>query len=364
MKTWINIIAVLSILLSTLVGQRIAMWVQSRQYRVVDGAYYPLNDHLGGTTVTLDESANRYAELRYKAWGQTRYTYGTTPTQRRYTGQLEAEAGLYFYNARWYDPTLAHWIQPDSIVSNKYYPLDLDRYSYVRNNPVNYIDPSGHRPCLEDSYCHDGTYSETNHLKYLIRHYGIKFSGTWATTNQWAVLAGVQVVASKFASALGFIAQSALVFRDVYGIRGNKYFEFTWGCDECTSMGFTAGTRHIKFTKMYQTTREALLKNTILVVHELFHAFENAMETTLEDGRKFKEARSSLPSDFSREGLAVPFEHWQQSSDNTPGELFADMGIGWIYDKWNTKSDQYKYINQWMPNHMPEYIQKAIYNQR
>ncbi len=53
------------------------------------------------TALTLDEGAGKVAELRYSAWGETRYTDGSTPTQRRYTGQLEAEAGLYYYQARW-----------------------------------------------------------------------------------------------------------------------------------------------------------------------------------------------------------------------------------------------------------------------
>jgi len=26
-------------------------------------------------------------------------------------------------------------------------PLAWDRYAYTLNNPVRYIDPSGHRPC-------------------------------------------------------------------------------------------------------------------------------------------------------------------------------------------------------------------------
>jgi len=61
------------------------------------------------------------AELRYKAWGETRYTNGTTPTTYRFTGQREeATIGLYFYNARWYDPALGRFAQPDTIVPDVY----------------------------------------------------------------------------------------------------------------------------------------------------------------------------------------------------------------------------------------------------
>jgi hypothetical protein len=74
-----------------------AMRVQSNQAGLESGVFYFLSDHLGSTSLTLDEGAGKVAELRYSAWGETRYTDGSTPTQRRYTGQLEAEAGPQHY---------------------------------------------------------------------------------------------------------------------------------------------------------------------------------------------------------------------------------------------------------------------------
>jgi len=85
------------------------------------------------------------SELRYHPWGGTRYTAGTTPTTRRFTGQIEdAAIGLYFYNARYYDPSLSRFISPDSIVPSPQNPQSLNRYSYVLNSPLRYTDPSGH----------------------------------------------------------------------------------------------------------------------------------------------------------------------------------------------------------------------------
>jgi RHS repeat-associated protein len=103
----------------------------------------------------IGRKLTRYAELRYKAWGQTRYTYGTTPTQRRYTGQLEAEAGLYFYNARWFDPALGRFAQADTVIPDPGNPLAWDRYAYVYNNPQKYTDPSSHEICDEEGNCFD-----------------------------------------------------------------------------------------------------------------------------------------------------------------------------------------------------------------
>ena len=74
--------------------------------------YYLLGDHLGSTAKTYNASTGATTELRYHPWGGTRFTSGTTPTTRRYTGQIEdAAIGLYpsatsgqvFYNARYYD---------------------------------------------------------------------------------------------------------------------------------------------------------------------------------------------------------------------------------------------------------------------
>jgi RHS repeat-associated protein len=85
--------------------------------------------------------------LRYKPWGETRYNSGNTPTRYQYTGQYSytADFGLYFYNARWYDPTLGRFTQPDSLIPEQSQGAQAwDRYAYVNNNPLKYTDPSGH----------------------------------------------------------------------------------------------------------------------------------------------------------------------------------------------------------------------------
>lgn len=66
-------------------------------------------------------------------------------TSYKFTGQREeASLGLYYYGARWYDPALGRFIQPDTIVPNPRDAQAFDRYAYVFNNPLKYTDPSGH----------------------------------------------------------------------------------------------------------------------------------------------------------------------------------------------------------------------------
>jgi RHS repeat-associated protein len=85
--------------------------------------------------------------MKYYPFGETRYINGALGTDRRFTGQRE-ETGLgslYDYGARFYSPYLNRWLSPDTIVPDLANPQSLNRYSYVRNNPLKYIDPSGHR---------------------------------------------------------------------------------------------------------------------------------------------------------------------------------------------------------------------------
>jgi hypothetical protein len=52
--------------------------------------------------------------------------------------------------ARWYDPEIGHFISADTFVPDLGNPKSLDRFAYTYNNPIKYIDPSGHITCLPE----------------------------------------------------------------------------------------------------------------------------------------------------------------------------------------------------------------------
>jgi RHS repeat-associated protein len=72
---------------------------------------------------------------------------GTQANERGFTCQREDnEVGLIYMGARYYDPMTGRFISPDTIVPDPANPQSLNRYAYCMNNPVAYVDPSGHAP--------------------------------------------------------------------------------------------------------------------------------------------------------------------------------------------------------------------------
>jgi RHS repeat-associated protein len=138
------------------------------------------------------------SRLLYDAYGNTRSVTGAVPTAYRYTGQRLDDTGLYFMNARYYSSAIGRFISADAIVPDgehtsivpltvdfhepqilsqlnaenritlehgfwfqltpaerhdarvhrgPYNPQDLNRYAYVRSNPLKHTDLSGH--CID-----------------------------------------------------------------------------------------------------------------------------------------------------------------------------------------------------------------------
>jgi len=81
----------------------------------------------------------------YYPYGETRWSDGTLPTDYQFTGQrADSYIDMYQMGARWYNPYINRWIQPDTIIPDPANPQSLNRFSYVLENPLRYSDPTGY----------------------------------------------------------------------------------------------------------------------------------------------------------------------------------------------------------------------------
>ena len=110
------------------------------------------NDHLGSINVITDITGARCQLNEYEPWGGVSRSEGPTPgsqptcdTTHRFTGEeLDPETGFYYYGGRYFDQEIGRFVSADPYVQEPDMPQNLNRYSYVLNNPVNLTDPNGH----------------------------------------------------------------------------------------------------------------------------------------------------------------------------------------------------------------------------
>ncbi|HEU4328718.1 MAG TPA: SpvB/TcaC N-terminal domain-containing protein [Roseiflexaceae bacterium] len=122
-------------------GQRIALVRRGPARRDDAGpaVQFHLADHLGSSSVVVDDGGAWVNREEYSPYGET--LFGSFARKRyRFAGkERDAESGLYAFGARFYAPWLGRWISAD--------PAGMvdgpNLYRYTRNNPLNHIDPTG-----------------------------------------------------------------------------------------------------------------------------------------------------------------------------------------------------------------------------
>jgi RHS repeat-associated protein len=134
-------------------GQAIAMRASN-----TNAVTYLHGDHLGSVSVATNMAGAIASQQEYMPWG-TRRNGSIPQTTLNYTGQRLDGTGLLYYHARYYDPALGRFVSADSVVpgsgaltigfdketsTGPANPQDLNRYTYVNNNPINKTDPTGH----------------------------------------------------------------------------------------------------------------------------------------------------------------------------------------------------------------------------
>jgi len=104
-------------------------------------AYFYQTDGLGSVTELTDESGMVVRAYVYDSYGQIVLESGSLENPYTYTGrEYDAESGLYYYRARYYEARTGRFLNEDLI---GYEGKDINFYRYVFNAPTLYRDPSG-----------------------------------------------------------------------------------------------------------------------------------------------------------------------------------------------------------------------------
>ena len=100
-------------------------------------SYYQA-DGLGSVTSLSDSKGNLASMYEYDSFGKPLPSTDSISNPFRFTGrEFDAETGLYFYRARYYDPSIGRFISEDPLRSA------WSAYDYCLNDPINMIDPFG-----------------------------------------------------------------------------------------------------------------------------------------------------------------------------------------------------------------------------
>ena len=109
-----------------------------------DGLKYIYADHLGSSSRMANAAGKQVKAIWYMPFGGNAKEHGNAKARYRYTGKEKDDTGLYYYGARYYDDALGRFLAADSILPDVYDPQQLNRFAYVRNNPIKMVDPDGH----------------------------------------------------------------------------------------------------------------------------------------------------------------------------------------------------------------------------
>lgn len=115
--------------------------------------YHYHADHLGTPRMITNGAGEIIATHDYRAFGEeiggnkgepTTSPYKFTGHERELDGLSES---LDYMHARYYDATLGRFLSVDPVLGDPAVPQSWNRYSYALNNPSNFTDPTGMKPC-------------------------------------------------------------------------------------------------------------------------------------------------------------------------------------------------------------------------
>jgi len=124
-------------------------------------------DYLGSASLVTDTTGNFIRRQAYMPYGEDRFVTGSF-TDARYQfnfKEKELSTGFYDYGARLYNPGTGRWLSADPSAND-----GTNRYMYVRNNPLKYVDPTGNLSAdPSDENTHQARQTRRTNRKHINR---------------------------------------------------------------------------------------------------------------------------------------------------------------------------------------------------
>nr|WP_279291198.1 RHS repeat-associated core domain-containing protein [Pseudomonas sp. S25] len=124
---------------------RMLHWLAGKPNDIAnDQLRYSLNDHLGSTTLELDDQGGLVSQEIYYPFGGTAWWAASGAVEVkyktvRYSGKERDASGLYYYGFRYYAPWLLRWINPDPAGAIN----GLNIFCFTANSPLQNTDTNG-----------------------------------------------------------------------------------------------------------------------------------------------------------------------------------------------------------------------------
>ncbi len=132
---------------------RVLHWEAGRPQDIANNQQrYSLSDHLGSSTLELDQDASVITRECYYPFGGTAWTDGDAVQVSyktiRYSGKERDATGFYYYGLRYYLPEWQRWLNPDPAGAAD----GLNLYGMVRNRPMSLTDGDGRQSNFKDLF--------------------------------------------------------------------------------------------------------------------------------------------------------------------------------------------------------------------
>ncbi|AKQ68195.1 kelch domain protein [Myxococcus hansupus] len=112
-------------------------------------------DVLGSTVALVDATGALTAEYTYAPYGATAHTGDAVGNTQAFIGREDDGTGLYYFRARYYDPDMSRFLQPESMATDPEWVraqvmagLSAPVYGYALNNPLGFVDPDGNEAII------------------------------------------------------------------------------------------------------------------------------------------------------------------------------------------------------------------------